>query len=65
MDKLTVFTGNANPELAQDVCDSLNVPLGESTVDRFRDGETRGERVRVLLREWRWESRECKLLRRM
>lgn len=41
MDKLTIFSGNANPKLARDICENLNVSLGEMKVDRFRDGETR------------------------
>ena len=41
MDKLTIFSGNANRKLAEDICKSLNVPLGESDVSSFRDGETR------------------------
>ena len=40
MDKLAIFTGNGNPKLAQDICDSLNVPLGEMKVESFNDGET-------------------------
>ncbi|AWF83507.1 ribose-phosphate pyrophosphokinase [Microbulbifer sp. EKSA008] len=34
-----VFTGNANPELAQKVVDHMAIPLGEATVKRFSDGE--------------------------
>lgn len=41
MDKLTIFTGNANPELAQAICEALEVSLGEMSVNRFKDGETR------------------------
>lgn len=41
MDKLTIFSGNANRKLAEDICESLNVSLGESNVSSFRDGETR------------------------
>lgn len=41
MDKIIIFSGNANVKLAQDICKSLDVPLGESDVTRFRDGETR------------------------
>jgi len=40
MDKLKIFTGNANPQLAKAICDNLNVSLGESDVSRFCDGET-------------------------
>lgn len=41
MNKLTIFTGNANPDLAKGICKSLKVPMGESEVTRFSDGETR------------------------
>ncbi len=37
---MMVFAGNANPQLAQDVCDHLNLPLGEANVGRFSDGES-------------------------
>lgn len=38
-DSLMVFTGNANPKLAQDVVRHLNIHLGRATVGRFSDGE--------------------------
>ncbi len=38
-DSLMVFTGNANPRLAEDVCRHLNIHLGRATVDKFSDGE--------------------------
>ncbi|WHI53425.1 ribose-phosphate pyrophosphokinase [Microbulbifer sp. MLAF003] len=34
-----VFTGNANPELAQKIVDHMAIPLGEAAVKRFSDGE--------------------------
>ena len=34
-----VFTGNANPVLAERVAKHLNIGLGRATVDRFSDGE--------------------------
>ncbi|QHQ40722.1 ribose-phosphate diphosphokinase [Microbulbifer hydrolyticus] len=34
-----VFTGNANPELAQKIVDHMAIPLGEAVVKRFSDGE--------------------------
>lgn len=37
--KLKVFTGNANPEMAKEICDHLGIPLGQSVVKRFSDGE--------------------------
>lgn len=39
MSKLMVFTGNANPELAQRIADQLHVPLGDADVGQFSDGE--------------------------
>ncbi len=35
MDKLKVFTGNANPALAQGICDYLEIPLGKAEVFQF------------------------------
>jgi ribose-phosphate pyrophosphokinase len=34
-----VFSGNANPELAEKVVSNLGIPLGDVTVDKFSDGE--------------------------
>jgi len=34
-----VFTGNANPELANRVVSQLGIPMGDSTVGKFSDGE--------------------------
>ena len=39
LDRLTVFAGNANPKLAQDVVGHLRLPLGRAKVGRFSDGE--------------------------
>jgi ribose-phosphate pyrophosphokinase len=36
---LMVFTGNANPELAQKIVDQLGMQLGEVSVSQFSDGE--------------------------
>jgi len=36
---MMVFTGNANPALAQDVASNLSIPLGRADVGRFSDGE--------------------------
>jgi len=38
-DNLMVFTGNANPKLAQRVAKNLSIQLGKATVSRFSDGE--------------------------
>lgn len=40
MSKLMVFTGNANPKLAELVVKRLDIPLGEASVSKFSDGET-------------------------
>lgn len=37
--RMMVFTGNANPQLAQDIVNHLRMPLGKAVVDRFSDGE--------------------------
>src|SRR5687768_2669242 len=39
LDRLMVFTGNANPRLAEDVVRHLNITLGRAKVGRFSDGE--------------------------
>lgn len=39
MSKLMVFTGSANPELAQQVVDRLDLPMGDASVGKFSDGE--------------------------
>ncbi|GEN44733.1 ribose-phosphate diphosphokinase [Alkalibacillus haloalkaliphilus] len=36
---LKVFTLNSNPELAQEIADSVGVELGKCSVKRFKDGE--------------------------
>ena len=36
---LALFTGNANPALAQDIARHLMVPLGRASVAKFSDGE--------------------------
>jgi len=42
MDKeLKLFSGNANPALAREICGHLGVSLGEATVSSFSDGEIR------------------------
>lgn len=38
-DSLMVFTGTANPKLAQDAVKHLNIRLGRAEVGRFSDGE--------------------------
>ncbi len=55
-ENLMVFTGNANPALANGVAHQLGIPLGKAVVSRFSDGEivveinenVRGKDVYVL-----------------
>lgn len=39
MSKLMVFTGNAHPQLAQEVAKELSIRLGDADVSKFSDGE--------------------------
>jgi len=39
MAKLILFSGNANPHLAQEIADYLGIPLGAVEVSQFADGE--------------------------
>src|SRR3989338_4103398 len=43
MNGMAVFCGNANPDLAKNICKHLDVPLTEVLVDRFSEGEIRVE----------------------
>ncbi len=38
---LRVFTGNAHPALAKEICRHLGVPLGNAFIGKFPDGEVR------------------------
>ncbi|HEY3583400.1 MAG TPA: ribose-phosphate pyrophosphokinase [Casimicrobiaceae bacterium] len=38
-ERMRIFTGNANPKLAEAVCRHLNISLGRAVVGRFSDGE--------------------------
>ncbi len=49
MTRLKIFSGNANVDLARDICAYLSVPIGSAVVKRFSDGEINvdiGENVR-------------------
>ena len=39
-DELRVFSGTAHPQLAQDVCDYLNIPKGKAEVFKFSNDNT-------------------------
>ena len=43
LDRMRVFSGNANLDLARKICDNLGVSLGKANVTTFSDGETRVE----------------------
>src|SRR3990167_9401378 len=43
MNELALFTGNANPQLAKNICNQLNVHLTYVLVARFSEGEIRVE----------------------
>jgi ribose-phosphate pyrophosphokinase len=46
---MKVFTGNANPEIAREICNYLDMPLSHAEVKKFSDGEISveiGENVR-------------------
>ena len=55
-DRLKIFTGNANPALAQEICQALGMELGRAMVKQFSDGEiylqikenVRGEDVFII-----------------
>ena len=36
---IKIFTGNANPALAQEICKLIGIKLGEAEVKSFADGE--------------------------
>ncbi|HYA88898.1 MAG TPA: ribose-phosphate pyrophosphokinase [Nitrospirota bacterium] len=37
--EIKVFSGNANPALAKEICQQMNLPLGNAVVGQFSDGE--------------------------
>ncbi len=43
LERIRVFTGNANVPLAEKICENLGVTLGKANVTSFSDGETRVE----------------------
>ncbi|OPY85284.1 MAG: Ribose-phosphate pyrophosphokinase [Smithella sp. PtaU1.Bin162] len=43
LERIRIFSGNANVALAKKICDNLGVPLGKANVSTFSDGETRVE----------------------
>jgi ribose-phosphate pyrophosphokinase len=43
LERIRIFSGNANMALAKKICDNLGVALGKANVSTFSDGETRVE----------------------
>ncbi|MFA4915576.1 MAG: ribose-phosphate pyrophosphokinase [Syntrophales bacterium] len=43
LERIRVFSGNANPALAENICKNLGISLGRANVSTFSDGETRVE----------------------
>ncbi|MEW6335145.1 MAG: ribose-phosphate pyrophosphokinase, partial [Thermodesulfobacteriota bacterium] len=43
LEKIRVFSGNANVQLARKICENLGISLGQAHVTAFSDGETRVE----------------------
>lgn len=43
LDKIKIFSGNANPELSGEIISQLNVTQGKALVGRFSDGESQVE----------------------
>jgi len=37
---IKIFTGGSNPSLAQEICEGLEIPLGDALVTSFPDGES-------------------------
>src|SRR5260370_30366493 len=38
--EMKIFSGSANRELAERICDYIGVPLGQATISAFPDSET-------------------------
>lgn len=38
--RVSIFSGNANPQLSAEICQHLELPVGRSKVSHFNDGET-------------------------
>lgn len=43
LERMRIFSGNANKRLAEDICAKLGISLGKANVATFSDGETRVE----------------------
>lgn len=41
MDKLAIFSGNAHPQLARNICKYLKTKLSDALIERFSEGEIR------------------------
>jgi ribose-phosphate pyrophosphokinase len=43
LDKIKIFSGNANPQLSGEIISNLNVAQGKALVGQFSDGESQVE----------------------
>ncbi len=50
MSNLKIFSGSANLPLAQEISDSLAVPLGQVKLKRFSDGEVNFQILENVIR---------------
>ena len=41
-DRIKIFTGSANPALAEELCRCLGISLGKASLRQFADGESVG-----------------------
>ena len=39
MDRIKIFAGSSNPDMAKEICECLNIPLGKAKVTLFSDSE--------------------------
>ena len=54
-ERMRIFTGNANPKLAEAVCRHLNVSLGRCVVGQFSDGEVMVELLENVRGRGNWK----------
>ena len=44
---IKVFTGNANPGLAKDICKLIGIQLGSAEIGHFADGERKRGKAHI------------------
>jgi ribose-phosphate pyrophosphokinase len=45
LDKIKIFSGNANPQVSGELISNLNVAQGKALVGQFSDGESQVEHL--------------------